>query len=759
MKLLPYELFKIYLKRDFQIFIIILLGLNMFFMWYLNIPTENELSLFAYQKINEDICEMSEEEKLSYITEHKEILESVIKVEEIIQLNNMNSEMGEILAKQAIEQLGLDDYVKYQKLYESNEYLVYTDSLYQEKILFEELYREIEAVFNYEKYLDSIQQNRDILSNISIFSKKDNSSFGSRNIEKSAIDHIGLNDENIRWFPSKGVKIAEGNIITELLLLLSILLFVGNLITEEKEKGLFHIIRTSKNGIVPLIMAKILALFVHCLIISFLFCNMNLLFAKFTVGIGDMSAAIQSISTFLESNLKLNLWQYFLFGIVTKGFVLFAFGLILTAVSIISQKKYLSQLAGVGIISLSYFFYTLIPAFSILAPIKYLSLFGILKSELLYGGYLNFNIFDYPISRLTLSLLFITVICFVSIVLCIILFIKGNCLEIKKNHKSFCVSKKYHNSLLIYEGSKILFMEKAMIVLILFTFLIGYNALNKRYTSSIHEQYYREWMLSLEGDLTAEKESSILKERSRYEEAFAQIEKIDNMIDLGKLDERIGNEMKYKWNNIISFYPAFQKIMYQYEHIRQNGGVFIYDTGYAYLFGKKDNHFLLDFLLLSCCMVFTFCNSMAMENDKNSWNLISSTAKGKQSVINRKVSVCSFCTVMMVILPWIFHIIAILREYPLHGWFASIQNIPQYFMFKFSIPIWLFLILAIFFQMIAVLLVNWMVLFLSAWRKSYLQTIVLGLLMFAVPLTLSLMGFDFTKWISFYFLYALISFI
>ena len=76
------------------------------------------------------------------------------------------------------------------------------------------------------------------------------------------------------------------------------------------------------------------------------------------------------------------------------------------------------------------------------------------------------------------------------------------------------------------------------------------------------------------------------------------------MIDLGKLDERIGNEMKYKWNNIISFYPAFQKIMYQYEHIRQNGGVFIYDTGYAYLFGKKYNHFLLDFLLLSCCMVF-----------------------------------------------------------------------------------------------------------------------------------------------------------
>ena len=71
MKLLPYELFKIYLKRDFQIFIIILLGLNMFFMWYLNIPTENELSLFAYQKINEDICEMSEEEKLSYITENK----------------------------------------------------------------------------------------------------------------------------------------------------------------------------------------------------------------------------------------------------------------------------------------------------------------------------------------------------------------------------------------------------------------------------------------------------------------------------------------------------------------------------------------------------------------------------------------------------------------------------------------------------------------------------------------------------------------
>ena len=199
--------------------------------------------------------------------------------------------------------------------------------------------------------------------------------------------------------------------------------------------------------------------------------------------------------------------------------------------------------------------------------------------------------------------------------------------------------------------------------------------------------------------------------------------------------------------------------MQQQEHIRKNGGVFVYDTGYAYLFGRMDDSFLFDFLLLTLCMIFAFGNAMSMEYEKKSWNLLSATAKGKWAIIGRKALVCSLCSAIMAILPWIFRIMAISKEYPLHGWSSAVQNIPLYFEVRVGMPIWLFFLMAVLCQILAIWIVGGIVLLLSGWRKSYLQTVFLGLLLLAVPAALAIMGFDFAKWVSLYPLYSRISFL
>lgn len=93
-KLLPYELFKIWSKRSFRVFTCVLLILNVFLLWYLNLPSENEPPLSAYKAVCEDVSKMNEREKLSYITEHREMINGVAKIEEILQLRNMGGEMG-----------------------------------------------------------------------------------------------------------------------------------------------------------------------------------------------------------------------------------------------------------------------------------------------------------------------------------------------------------------------------------------------------------------------------------------------------------------------------------------------------------------------------------------------------------------------------------------------------------------------------------------------------------------------------------------
>jgi hypothetical protein len=116
--------------------------------------------------------------------------------------------------------------------------------LEQEKALVDEVYEEQRKVHGYGEYLQSIQDQNDILDGISIFGGQDGTSersgasersevpgqggapegsempgrsgaraqtgFAARNREKSAADYAGLTDENICFVPSKGVVSAMG---------------------------------------------------------------------------------------------------------------------------------------------------------------------------------------------------------------------------------------------------------------------------------------------------------------------------------------------------------------------------------------------------------------------------------------------------------------------------------------------------------------------------------------------------------------------
>ncbi len=77
-------------------------------------------------------------------------------------------------------------------------------------------------------------------------------------------------------------------------------------------------------------------------------------------------------------------------------------------------------------------------------------------------------------------------------------------------------------------------------------------------------------MLQLEGKQTDEKTSLILTEQTRYQDAFSQIEKIDEMISNGTIDENVGDTMKSQWYSVTAFYPAFQRVVQQYDLVYKN---------------------------------------------------------------------------------------------------------------------------------------------------------------------------------------------
>lgn len=705
--LIGFELQKVWRKGNFLSLMVLLLLLNVFLLWYVNRPAGDEPPLSAYKAVCQDISDMTEQEKFAYISDLKERADG------------------------------------------SGDSLIYTDSPEKECTLIDELYEEISAVSGYDDYLASVQKNSSQLDGISIFrSPTSEENFGSRNIVKSAADHAGLSSENICWFPSKGMTMAVESRATDLLLLLSVFLFIGQLITEEKGKGLFAVTRSTKRGLWADMGARIAALLIHSSVVCLLLYGSNLIVAGSMAGIGKLSASLQSLAPYVESSFPISLGAFLALGLITKIGAVFLLGLLLAACAVYSSHSFMPQLIGIGFLGLNWILYAFIPSYSHLNLLKHLSYFSLLRTDALFGTYFNLNIMGFPLGRTSCSLVLLAVLLSAGIAAVLLLFRYGNRLSMNRTSGYFHLPFHPHNSLFRHEGYKMLIANRGLLILLAFVILLGWNALGKNYTPSAGEQYYQSMMLSLEGELTEEKEAGIKAEQSRYDEAFAQMERIDQMVADGRISENAGDSMKEPWYSEVAFYPWFQRIQTQYERILSDGGVLIYDTGYLYLFGQMDDDFLINLLLISLCFSFAFANVMAMEDGKGLWGLLSATKLGRKRILVQKWMVCSVASMGVTLLPWFFRGLSISSVYPMGEIWAGIQSIPQYREFPVNLPILWFLMLTVLSQLISTQLICAVVLLLSKWRKNYFQTLFLALLLLAAPLVLAQMGISIMRWFS-----------
>lgn len=752
-RLIPFELSKIWKKRSFILAVCVLLLLHLFLLWYTSLPDGETPPLAAYKAMQTELSGNSEEEKGNKIAKYKQTIDGVCFVQEILAMQSFENEMGDVWAKQEM-QSNPGVFERYYDLYQSGDYLKFTDSLEQEKAFLDEIYEEWQKVLGYGDYLHSIQENKDTLGTISVFGGQTGNTYSFRNLQKSADDYARLTDQDIRFIPSKGLTSAMEGIWIDLFLFLGVMLFVGSLITEEKEKRLFFITRSTKYGVLHSIAAKLAALLIHCVSMTVLFYLVSLVFFGRNTGGFDLTAGLQSVAAYMESSLSVSVLGYLVLSVLTKAFLLFGIGALLTVFCILSRIAVLPFLIGSGIVGGSALLYYLIPSGSVFAVVRYINPVGLMKTENLYGGYLNFNLFGYPVSRLSLSLAFILLICVAGIVSSLRLFCRINNYEVRKLRIPFALPFCPHTNVCRHEAYKILVTNRAGFLLFAFAALLAYRSLDRTYVPSVTEQYYRDIMTELEGELTKEKESLVLSEKTRFEEALEQIERIDRMMDSGDLSDDAADALKAQANMTLAFYPAFCRVEKQYEHITEHGGSFVYDTGYLYLFGVLEDAFPIDFLILSVGIILAASGAAAMEYQSGALFLLCATKTGKRKILLRKAFVCGFAAALLALIPVLCRAQSISSVYPMRAFGADIWNVFHFTGFFASVPIGCFLLLFVFSQLFAAVLAALFTMALSIWRKNQAQTIFFGLLILAVPMILNLLGFDIAKWFSLYPLYG-----
>ncbi len=691
-RLCLFELSKIWKKRNFIVSVCVLLTVNLFLLWYANLPDEDTPSLSIYKSINYDVHSMPETEKGEYL----------------LELKNHESYMG------------------------------VADILYEEYM----------RVSGYDDYLKDVRKNKSTLSGISIFNEGKNNTFSEKNINKSAADYEKMEGIEINWQPSKGITLATENRITDILLFLGMMLFVGGLIIEEKEKKLFYVTRATRGGRCYYMYGKIGALLIHAFSLTTVIICSNVIFSIIATGPIDFTSTIQSVAPYMESCLDINVMEYLILTVITKALVLFCFGVILTAVAVACEKGFMPYLAGVFLLVFSALLCGLIPALSSLCPLKYVNFMGAMETFELYGSYMNLNINQQPVSRLLLTWTVLILLIIMGVAVCMLLYFRGSNLELKKNPVSHIFTVKPHNSLIRHEAYKLLVINHGAVILLGFAVLTGYYGMSQKYHMSAGEEYYQSVMMQLEGEFTREKEAIVLAEQARFDEAFKKIEEIDTMISNNEIDVLTGENLKTKWEVVLYLYPSFERINLQYDKIKQTGGEFVYDTGYLYLLGKMDDSMVICSLMITMCMVFSFHNAISMEYTKKSWKLLETTTVGRRKIVLYKEKICIMCAALLSVIPWIFRTIPILKTFPVNRLINPVQSIPAFENVCVNMPIIVFILSVLLIQMILNIFVAVIIVFISDWRKNDVQSLFFCLLMLVLPMVLKLMGFDFAGWFS-----------
>ncbi len=757
MKLICFELEKIWKRKQLIILIIVIMLTNIFLHWYNNRPivevegvTDARPGLQSYKKVVETMADMKESEKYTYLQTMAEDLECIRRVDMIVWLMEGDKDFLEKVSEENQE-----IFQKWYPVYKKGDYLTYTDTLYQEIKLIDEMYEEAKQVTHYKEYLQEMKQNKEELNSISIFANKNEKTFSGKNIKKSAEDYKERTEANVRWIPSKGLVSAIDSPITSILYFITIFLFAIWGIMEEKDKKLFFVTRITNKGVLHNGIARIAALGISCVFLSILLYGCNYVWYGIQTGFCDVSLDIQSVSAYMQSCYNLTIGQFVVLSVFTKAVVAFGFGLLLQCITILNRRKMMPFVVGIVILISNTLLYELLPAVGVLSPFKHLNIIGIFHTENLYGDYLNFNIGEIPVSRMWLSLLLLFLLVVIGCIVVIVAFCCGKNFYFVQRPRRRWISFKPHNNLFRYESYKMFITNRAILVFVGCLVVTGAYYTSQNYSLSAKEQYYKDLMMNLEGELTKEKEQILLAEKKRYDNAFEELDYIEEMLAADEISELKAEERKDILNEIVAFYPSFQRAWWQYEHILEQGGVFVYDTGYLYMFGAWGKGFLSELFIFSIGILLMFSNFVSMEYQNKTNLLICSSTFGMKKVLQKKAWLCVLVGICLPVCIRIFYGIHIHNTFPTHFWNSSIHEISQYQNIPVDIPIWTFFIVIVSLQILVCSILALSVMFLSYWRKNFMQTILIGAIIFVVPIALYFQGIEFTKYLSVYPLYSL----
>ncbi len=438
-----------------------------------------------------------------------------------------------------------------------NETDIYKINAYNRVVEQIEYYKEYKT--KYQNICDNAKQ----MSSIEIFAE--NNSYSRLNIEKTVEDFKKVSNVKTEIVNDKVIDVWSDYEITDYIVLLIMILIIMQFLSERKI-GLWSIIHSLKKGRLSLTIKRTGILAISSVIISAIFYLSTLLISINMYGAINWSASIQSIQSFENCSIPLNIGEYILSVYLIKAAGIFTIAVLIWIILSVISKMNIAILITAIIMGAEYISYVKVTDISNMVLLKYINPFAFLNTNNLFRNYLNIFIFGKPVFILNFCIVVLLLLCIVGVGVNIIVnprkypVSSPNIIEKYTDNISRWLNNFVNGTnIFLHEGYKLLWALKGIIVVM---FVICIALLSQNYKPLLYDgvstnlnKYYKELLnVSIEdSEQYFDKWQEEIDELSLKPEMFNQIEDKKKALDiilkhkdkLKEIKENTGIEVKF----------------------------------------------------------------------------------------------------------------------------------------------------------------------------------------------------------------------
>lgn len=724
---------------------------NLLLFWHSQTkPTQRFYDPAAYLAAQQDLLKIAPHQRLAYAQERYQMLEVCLRWERydtLVQGGTANpADIDE-------------EMLSYQQMYESGAYLQYTDNLYFESQIFRELVMELQDVDNHRAKLEAAIQDAKLKTSVSIFAKP--GTFPYRN-QLAIIEQLEKLTYIVPVYDvSSGVLQAQGSAATDLIALMLVLIVCTELVITEHKNGMMPILRATRKGRLPLILSKVGATFVVVCLITLALWGSNLVYCAATVGLGDLSRPVQSLTGYTVCALEMSVDAYLLLFLLFKWLLYVAVGLLCLIVGLVLQNTMATWLTLGGFLSIEYILCQTIHSVSAWNILKYVNISNMIFSTDWLEEYRNLNFFGYPADVFTVACVLVVALLALGVLLLCILFCRRNIRVLPKlpnllQWPLWLPRLGKRTSLFGHEGWKLLVECGTFFVLALFVFLNLQEPRTVAYSTD--ELYYKYYMEALEGPLTLEQELFLEEEADRFDELRKELRQLSKDYAAGHITEAERNYLQAALESALKPEQVLiNQVQPQIDRLRvmQAQGKdpwVVYEPGYMYLFGIADYNDKTDVAaMLVAAILLCFSNYYPMESASGMLPLLNTYPRGRMSTAGRKITIGVMITVVLFFIGQIPDYWYVVKNYGFPALRAPLCSLEPFSGWNTSVSILDGIVIFEGLRLLSAISAMSIVLLLSAWTGNQVATLSLSAGVLLLPILLHLLGVTFLDPISFYY--------